>query len=132
GGGPAGHAAGPAALRPGVAGLGEDCHTASLFPGSEALAERRRLAVAPWVEKLGAHRITMTLPALADAARVLFLFAGADKAVALQRALEGDEPPERCPARAVVPPDGELVWLVDRDAAALLRSGTAGKLSGFS
>ncbi|HEX3530414.1 MAG TPA: 6-phosphogluconolactonase [Thermoanaerobaculia bacterium] len=101
-------------------GLGADCHTASLFPGTEALAERRRLAVSVWVEKLSTHRITLTVPALSDAAQVLFLVAGEDKAAALARVLDGDEPPESCPARAVVPAVGELIWLVARDAAFLM------------
>jgi 6-phosphogluconolactonase len=98
-------------------GLGSDGHTASLFPGSAALDERRRWVVAPFVERLGAHRITLTLPALNRARAVLFLVSGAQKAEALARVLApaaGELPP----AARVQPEGGELLWIVDRDAAA--------------
>jgi 6-phosphogluconolactonase len=101
-------------------GMGPDGHTASLFPGSPALRERGRLVVAPRVERLGAWRITLTLPVL-DAARcVIFSVAGADKAPTLARVLEGPRDPDALPAQAVAPQEGELVWLVDAAAAALL------------
>lgn len=98
-------------------GLGEDGHTASLFPGSAALAERERLAVAVWVEKLAAWRLTLTVPVFNRARCFLFLVAGAAKAAALRaaRAPEGD--PNRTPARLIRPEDGELIWIADRAAA---------------
>lgn len=101
-------------------GLGADGHTASLFPGSEAVAEFQRLCVAPWVPAQRTFRITLTPAAFAGAERVLFLVAGADKAEALARTLRGGEPPERCPALAIRPRSGQPIWLVDRDAARLL------------
>ena len=99
-------------------GLGEDGHTASLFPGSAALAERERLAVAVWVEKLAAWRLTLTVPVFNRARCFLFLVAGAAKAEALRaaRAPEGD--PKRTPARLIQPEDGELLWIADRAAVA--------------
>ncbi len=97
-------------------GLGADGHTASLFPGTAALAERERLAVANWVPKLGAHRITLTYPVLNRAACVIFLVAGADKAAALDRVLHTEPDPELLPAQGVQPTDGELIWWVDRAA----------------
>jgi 6-phosphogluconolactonase len=101
-------------------GMGSDGHTASLFPASPALEERERLVVSAYVEKLGARRVTLTLPVLNAAACVLFLLHGADKAEALLAVLEGDESPAPLPSRRVRPEAGELIWLVDRAAARLL------------
>jgi 6-phosphogluconolactonase len=103
-------------------GMGEDGHTASLFPGTPALRERRRWVVAQRVEKLDAWRITLTLPVINAAADVLFLISGAKKAKALSRVL-ADAPPadaEDLPARLVAPTAGRIIWLVDAAAAALL------------
>lgn len=99
-------------------GLGADCHTASLFPGSPALAERERLTAAPWVEALGTHRLTLTPPALNAARSVLFLVTGEAKAEALRSALAAEGDPATCPARAIRPVSGDLLWIVDRAAAA--------------
>ena len=74
---------------------------------------------APWVEKLNSYRITMTLPLLNNAAAVLFLVSGAEKADIVKEVLEG---PERYPAQAVKPANGELIWMLDRDAASKLNS----------
>lgn len=104
-------------------GLGADGHTASLFPGSPALEERRRLVAAPWVESMRARRITLTLPVLNAAARVLFLVSGTDKAEMLRAVLEARERTPRLPAQLVRPADGSRLWLVDREAAALLDPG---------
>ncbi len=98
-------------------GLGTDGHTASLFPGCSALAERKALVAATWVEKLGHHRLTLTYPALNAAAQVLFLVAGADKAEVLGQVLHGPHEPERLPAQGIQPVTGELSFWVDRAAA---------------
>ena len=107
-------------------GLGEEGHTASLFPGSPLLADEnrrpRRLAAAVWVEKLHTWRITLTPPVLDHATTVIFLVSGAAKAAALAAVLEGEWQPEIYPAQVVAPVDGRLLWLVDRAAAAQLRS----------
>ncbi|HUL74737.1 MAG TPA: 6-phosphogluconolactonase [Vicinamibacterales bacterium] len=95
-------------------GLGTDGHTASLFPGTAALAERDRLVVANAVPAMRTTRLTMTLPVFNAARLVVFLVAGADKASILERVLGGAED---LPARRVRPADGEVIWLVD-DAAA--------------
>lgn len=101
-------------------GLGPDGHVASLFPGSDAIRERRRLVVAPWVEHLHAHRITLTLPVLDAAACVLFLVSGADKAETLRAVLEDPSGAVPYPAQLVRPAEGSAVWIVDRAAAGRL------------
>jgi 6-phosphogluconolactonase len=101
-------------------GMGADGHTASLFPYSQALTERRRWVVGNTVPKVGKPRVTMTFPILNRAAEVRVLVTGADKAGVLKEALAGPREPERLPVQAVVPESGRLVWLVDRAAAAQL------------
>ncbi len=104
-------------------GMGPDGHTASLFPESQALQEKSRLVVANWVEKLHTHRITLTLPVLNAARRVVFLVSGSDKAPVLREVLEGTAPGEKYPSKLVRPTDGKLIWFVDRGAASQLSSG---------
>lgn len=101
-------------------GMGPCGHTASLFPGTEALNERERLVVAQWVEKFNAYRITMTPPVLNNAASVIFIVGGTDKAETLHAVLEGDDEPARYPAQLIRPTHGDLLWLVDEAAAARL------------
>jgi 6-phosphogluconolactonase len=98
-------------------GLGKDGHTASLFPGSEAVRERERLVVAPWVEPQRACRITLTPPVLNHAHRALFLVSGEEKAEAVRAVIEGAREPERYPAQVV---EGNRLWMVDQAAARLL------------
>jgi len=101
-------------------GMGADGHTASLFPGSIALAERRRSVVATAVPA-GVHpavrRITVTFPVLNAGWEVLFLVAGANKAEAVRAVLTGPPPAEPLPARRVRPRRGTLTWLLDEAAA---------------
>ncbi len=102
-------------------GIGPDGHTASLFPGSVALEERRRWVVAPFVEHLRAHRITLTLPVLDAARQVVFLVAGREKAAALAGVLSSASraaaPPSGPPAARVRPDDGAVLWIADQAAA---------------
>jgi len=99
-------------------GVGEDGHTASLFPGSEALAESRHLAVANYVEKLGAHRLTLTFPVLNHAAEVVFLVSGRNKAHIVNEILAKAGGSERFPAARVRPVAGRVTWMVTQGAAA--------------
>jgi 6-phosphogluconolactonase len=101
-------------------GIGPDGHTASIFPGSDALQETNRLVLAPWVEKVHAYRITLTLPVLNNATCIIFLVSGKEKAEAVQAVLQADPLSKRYPARLVCPTQGRLLWLVDRSAARLL------------
>ena len=102
-------------------GIGEDGHTASLFPETSALGVTDRLVVANPVLKLETTRITLTAPVLNAARAVDFLVAGGGKAEALKEILEGDADPRRYPAKLVQPPGGPT-WMVDRAAAHLLRN----------
>jgi len=105
-------------------GVGSDGHTASLFPGSAALEERRRWVAAPHVERLGVRRITLTLPVLTRGREVLFLASGADKADAVARSIAPAEGTEPLPAgRVHGEATGRVAWLVDSGAAARLRDG---------
>jgi 6-phosphogluconolactonase len=101
-------------------GLGPDGHTASLFPDSSALEEKSRMAVANWVVKLNANRVTLTLPVLNRAAETMFLVSGAEKADIVRQVLRVDNTPP-LPAQRVVPDDGKLVWMLDEAAAVNLR-----------
>lgn len=101
-------------------GMGDDGHTASLFPGSAALAEEQGWVVANWVEKFQTWRITLTAPAINNARRVLFLVTGASKAERLREVLKGERDPHRLPSQLIQPHDGTLEWFVDRAAAAKL------------
>ena len=101
-------------------GMGEDGHTASLFPFSQALSETKKIAVGNRVEKLDTTRLTLTFPIINQAANVFFLVKGADKAETLRTVLQGEFQPEKFPSQNVKPVDGNLFWLVDREAARLL------------
>ena len=96
-------------------GIGPDGHTASLFPGSPALRERERRAVA--VPHDDVERVTMTLPVLRGARQVVFLAVGGSKAEAVARAFGGDAS-EEVPASLVRSEHGETLVLLDRAAAA--------------
>jgi 6-phosphogluconolactonase len=98
-------------------GLGPDGHTASLFPGTQALREEVRLVVANWVEKFKTYRITLTFPVLNNAACVMFLVAGKDKDPALSAVFDNAASPDQYPAKRVRPVNGELVWMIDSQAA---------------
>ena len=101
-------------------GMGDDGHTASLFPETAALEERRAWVAANWVEKLGAWRVTLTAPTLNAARHVLFLVNGAGKAERLREVLKGERDPARLPSQLIRPHDGTLEWFVDRAAASKL------------
>lgn len=98
-------------------GIGTDGHTASLFPGSAALAERERLCVANWVEKFAGYRITLTLPILNAARAAIFIVTGAAKAPIIQQVLRDRDATPPFPAQLIRPQDGECWWMLDQAAA---------------
>ncbi len=95
-------------------GLGPDGHTASLFPGTDALRERRRIFVANWVEKLKEFRFTLSFPAINQAAHVAFLVSGAEKAPMLKEIIEDKN--AGLPAQGIRPKNGNVIWFVDKAA----------------
>jgi 6-phosphogluconolactonase len=102
--------------------MGSDGHIASLFPGTKALQEEKRLVVSNWVGKICTDRITMTAPLLNNAACVVFLVSGQDKALPVKAVLEGRREPQQLPAQLIRPESGKLIWLLDSAAASLLRT----------
>jgi 6-phosphogluconolactonase len=99
-------------------GMGDEGHTASLFPGTAALNETKHRCVANFVPKLNAWRITMTYPFLNKANQVLMLVAGAGKSKTLMEVLEGPTDIQRLPIQGIQPA-GQLTWLLDAAAAGM-------------
>ncbi|MGA8384562.1 MAG: 6-phosphogluconolactonase [Candidatus Cybelea sp.] len=102
-------------------GLGEDGHTASLFPGIAQEIEGNSLVEAAYAQSQAMWRLTMTPKVINAARRVVFAVEGAAKARALAAVYEGPRDPITYPAQLVQPSSGELRWLVDEAAAELLR-----------
>ena len=107
-------------------GLGDDGHTASLFPGSLALAERTRWVVAAQAPVEPHLRLTLTLPALTRARAVFVVVAGPAKAEALQHVLEGAGDWIKYPAAGIRLAKGSVIWWADREAAALVHDARDG------
>jgi 6-phosphogluconolactonase len=101
-------------------GLGDDGHTASLFPGTHALEESGAWVVANWIEKLGVYRLTLTARVINNAAHILFVVTGAGKAERLREVVKGARDPRRLPAQMIRSVDGTLDWYVDQAAASKL------------
>jgi 6-phosphogluconolactonase len=104
-------------------GMGNEGHTASLFPGTKALHQTRRLVVRNWVGKLYTDRVTLTAPVINNAARIIFMVTGADKELALKGVLEGPYEPDQLPAQMIQPSNGKSLWLVDTIAGGMLSIG---------
>ena len=111
---------GPCAFDLVILGLGEDGHTASLFPESAALAEKERFAVPVYVEKLRSWRITLTIPVLNNSSSILFLVTGLKKAGILKEILGDSGNSQKYPAGLISPVDGGVTWLIDREASSEL------------
>jgi len=99
-------------------GIGDDGHTASLFPGQESLEEQERWIVAVKGGNPDVHRLTMTLPVLNRGRKIVFLVSGNKKAGVVRKILEKED--AALPAGRVRPIDGELIWLLDAAAASML------------
>lgn len=107
-------------------GMGDDGHTASLFPHTEAIHERTRLAVANYLPQKDAWRLTLTRPVINHARSVFFTVAGAGKAAILKEVLTGPYDPERLPSQLIWPASGFLTLILDQAAAALLPAANEG------
>ncbi len=104
-------------------GLGEDGHTASLFPGEITVHNATEWASAATAPTVPAERVTLTPAILNTAANVLFLVSGSTKAAILRRVMEGPRTPHALPAQLIAPLSGRACWLVDAAAATELRRG---------
>jgi 6-phosphogluconolactonase len=91
-------------------GLGDDGHTASLFPGTAALKETARQVVANFVPRLKAWRLTFTFPFINHARHILFLIGASKDPQLIERVLEGDQ---QFPAARVAPSAGEVTWIIE-------------------
>jgi 6-phosphogluconolactonase len=101
-------------------GMGNEGHTLSLFPGTKALNDTARIVTRNWVGKLYTERITLTAAAANQAANLIFMIAGGDKAPALKAVLEGPHEPDQLPSQLIAPANGTLMWLVDETAGSML------------
>jgi 6-phosphogluconolactonase len=101
-------------------GMGDDGHTASLFPHTEALKETKHRCVANFVAKMNVWRITMSAPFINRAHTIIEMVAGASKASRLEEVLQGPPRPEDYPVQMIDPIEGEMIWLLDAAAAGML------------
>lgn len=102
-------------------GMGDDGHTASLFPHTAALHEFSRLAVANHVpQQKESWRVTLTQPVIVEASEIFFLIEGPPKANPLHRVLQGPYDPETLPSQLIQPKSGKLLYLLDKNAATML------------
>lgn len=101
-------------------GMGDDGHTASLFPGTTALHERDHWVTANYVEKLDAWRLTLTPVAINSASQVTFVVTGSGKAEAVRRVHSDETDPYEYPSKLIQPDDGAILWMLDKAAAAQL------------
>jgi 6-phosphogluconolactonase len=90
-------------------GLGDDGHTASLFPGTAALDEKMRKVVANFVPKFNSWRLTFTYPLIAQARRICFLIDGKKHQDLIEKVLAGDQ---QYPAARVEPVNGGITWII--------------------
>jgi 6-phosphogluconolactonase len=102
-------------------GLGDNAHTASLFPHTPVLKEKKALVSAVYIEELSSYRITMTDALINEAHAIAFLVYGEAKAMAVHNVLEGEKDFETYPAQLISPEEGILHWFLDEDAAKNLK-----------
>jgi 6-phosphogluconolactonase len=101
-------------------GMGDNAHTASLFPGTDILNETMRLVKEVYVEEQKMFRITMTAPLINHAHNIVFLLTGKSKAATLKTVLNAPYQPAIYPVQLIKPINGKLYWFVDAEAASLL------------
>jgi 6-phosphogluconolactonase len=111
----------PAAFDFVLLGLGENGHTASLFPGTAVLQEKHYWTSEVYVPGLKMWRVTLTAPILNQARKIVFLVSGAGKAGVLDQVINGLHRPQQLPAQLIQPEAGELLWLVDQAAASQIQ-----------
>ena len=97
-------------------GMGPDGHTASLFPGTDILGEKKKLIKEVWVEAKQTWRISFTYPLINRAANVVFLVSGAEKAAVLKQVFKKNSSKNPLPVQGVQPVAGQVWWMVDEAA----------------
>jgi len=97
-------------------GLGDNSHTASLFPHTPVLKEKKALVSAVYIKELSSSRITMTAALINEAHAIAFLVYGEAKANAVHNVLEGEKDFETYPAQLIIPEEGVMHWFLDEDA----------------
>lgn len=103
-------------------GMGDDGHTASLFPHTEVLQEKTSLVRAYYLEPQSMFRVTLTAPLINQAKAIFFMTFGENKASALKEVLEGERNPEEYPSQLIKPVSGEVHWFVDEKAVSGLKN----------
>ena len=101
-------------------GLGDNAHTASLFPFTAVLKEKTVNVKSVFLKEQEVYRITMTAPLINQSKKIAFLVYGKDKAIAVSEILEGDVDTNKYPAKLINPLNGDVVWFLDEPAAALI------------
>ena len=102
-------------------GVGEDGHTASLFPGTDAVLEKKALVESIFVRQINSWRTTLTVPVLNASREIIFLAAGKQKAAIVQGVLDAIIPDTKLPASLIRPTEGTLCWMIDEGAGSLLK-----------
>ncbi|WP_186755607.1 6-phosphogluconolactonase [Echinicola salinicaeni] len=102
-------------------GMGDDGHTASLFPGTEVLEEKEKWVEGYFLKAKDIHRITLTAPLINKAKKIVFFVFGENKSNALYEVLEGEPNYQLYPSQLIEPLEGELLWLADEAAASKLK-----------
>ncbi len=102
-------------------GLGDNSHTASLFPHTKVLYEMKALMRAIFIEELKAYRITMTAPLINEAHEIVFLVYGASKATAVKHILKGEKDIDNYPAQLIAAEEGTVHWFLDEAAAVQIK-----------
>jgi 6-phosphogluconolactonase len=103
-------------------GLGDDAHTASLFPSTPVLSETKPSVKEVYLKKDNTFRITMTAPLINQASEIAFLVFGENKALALRNVINGERKPNDYPAQLIQPENGETHWFLDKVAATELQA----------
>ena len=103
-----------------LSGIGDDGHTASLFPGTPVLEEQKKLVASVYVPDLKSWRITLTFPVINNSKAILFLVKGASKAWIIGQVLNRESSGNRYPVQKINPKDGKKIWFLDKEAAAML------------
>lgn len=101
-------------------GLGDNAHTASLFPYSSVIHENEALVSAPYIDEIGSYRITMTAPVINNSYTIAFLVYGNNKSKAVKNVLKALKDVDRYPAQIINPKDGTVNWFLDEAAASML------------